>query len=489
MKNNTDAHALFMERFPQYGLASYAWESSLPNLEGVEALYIFGLNSASYFQVKEWLKGNSERVLIFLEKEPGPVATFLHQSEAAEILSDPQVHFAFTKDIDAVVKQFPFGKIEVIAPKPLKLKILRKAALEFAHRVDRLLGHELIDNWVRNLRQIPHSFYANAMKGKFAGVPAIVCGAGPSLQQSIPLLRTLENRALVIAGGSAIAALSSQGILPHFGLALDPNLDEFKRFKNSFAFEMPLLYSTRAHPGIFQTCNGPFGYLRSGFGGMQEFWMDEELGLTDPFPGPYSEETNSVISLCIAWAQFLGCNPILLNGVDLSYTNNQRYAAGVIVKEEPISDGIVWHRKTTAVRWVMEAESLSYFAKKHKEVTFVNTTDSGLPIRGIAALPLAAAVEKFLEKTYDLRAEVHRQIIASPMPKKEIDLPKLKMSLERVLGCLKILSGQEKGSSVLAEMDLREEFAYSILFRDAENLFAPHEKWLKFYELAVKYRL
>jgi hypothetical protein len=137
----------------------------------------------------------------------------------------------------------------------------------------------------------------------------------------------------------------------------------------------------------------------------------------------------------------------------------------------------------------MEADSLAYLAKKTPQITFINTTQSGLPIKGIAAMPLDEVIKTRFTQTFDLKKRVHEQIIRFPMPCRELDLSKMKTSLERVVGCLKILCGEEKGSTVLAEMDMKEELAYSILFQMAENLFAPHEKWRSLYEIARKYRL
>ncbi|HSX25929.1 MAG TPA: 6-hydroxymethylpterin diphosphokinase MptE-like protein, partial [Chlamydiales bacterium] len=256
---------LFQERFPALALLAPSWEckavveETLPELsiDKAELLYIYGLGTgSSYFQVKEWLKKDRQRRLIFIEQEEGVIASWLQRKETAEILSDPQVHLAFNETIDALADRFPMKRVEVIALpshkgrrfQTLRLKILRKTTLSHALHLDRLHGYQPFQNFVQNLRHLPYSFYANGLKGSFQNVPAIVCGAGPSLQQSMPILRTLENKALLIAGGSTLAALSSQGVMPHFGMAIDPNLEEYRRLRNSFAFHVPLLYSTRVFP-------------------------------------------------------------------------------------------------------------------------------------------------------------------------------------------------------------------------------------------------
>jgi hypothetical protein len=390
----------------------------------------------------------------------------------------------------------------------LRLKILRKTALSHALYLDRLHGYQPFKNFIENLPQLPRSFYANGLKGAFAGIPAIVCGAGPSLQSSINTLRGLENRALLIAGGSTLAALSSQGIMPHFGMAIDPNLEEYRRLKNSFSFEVPLLYSTRVHPAVFQTCNGPFGYMRSGIGGVPELWIEEELGLLDPLLGDFlSPESISVTAICVAWAQFLGCNPILLNGIDMAYTGNKRYASGVTEEEEIAFQAIdreksaadrIMKRKDrngqpvfTAVRWIMESASISHFAKKHPAVRFINTTEGGIGFKGIDYIPLQEAVVGFQEQ--GIREFVHEQIGRNPMPRgagEKIAEKKgeLQESLERLIDHLRILAGEKRGSTALAEMELKEESAYLYLFYDINQVLKPAETfWKSWLELALKY--
>lgn len=517
-----EAASLLMERFPTLGLLSGTWEESIPplDLNKVELLYVYGLGAgAPYFQCKEWLKAKSERRLVFLEDELSIISAFLHLPQAVEILSEPQVHIElFTrkkKEIETLAARFPEQRVEVTCLpskkglKSLRLQLFRETALSHALHLDRLHGYQLFDNFVKNISHIPRSFYANKLQNAFANVPAIVCGAGPSLQSTVETLRSLENKALIIAGGSTLAALSSQGVLPHFGMAIDPNLEEYHRLKNSLTFEVPLLYSTRLHHKVFQACNGPLGYLRAGIGGSFEFWLEKELGLLDPLIGDHlSFEAISVTSICIAWAQFLGCNPILLNGIDMAYTGNKQYAPGVLEKDELAFQAIeaeklalnrIVRRKDkkgkfvyTAIRWLMESASISHFAKQHPATRFINTTEGGIGFQGIDYQPLAETVNGFLSQ--ELRKRVLTEISHAPMPTSakgliEKKMAGLKESLERVIGHLRILSKEKEGSAALAETEIQEEVAYSQLFYDIYQIFKADDFfWSKWLELALKYQ-
>lgn len=518
MEKNLSTADLLMERFPKLGLLTPKFsvqgkaEELLPiDLEKVEILYVYGIGEgAAYRQLKKWLWEKPERKLIFLEDEPKWIASFLQADGAEEFLKDERVFIELLDQTETLAQKWPVRHVEVVALpsrkgkkfQKLKEELLRKTALSSALFIDRLHGYQPFENFVQNLRRLPESFYANGLKGAFAGVPAVVCGAGPSLEQAMPILEKVKKHALLIAGGSTVGALSSQGIMPHFAMAIDPNLEEYRRFRDSFAFDVPLLYSTRLFPGVFQTCNGPFGYMRSGIGGAAELWIEEELGLNDPLLGEnLSEESISVTAICLAWAVFLGCNPIFLSGIDLAYTANKRYAneeeeeVSQLEKEKSAPDRIVKRKArqgqfvSTAIRWLIEEQGFSQFAKKHRELQFFNTTEGGLLIRGIPDCSLEACLQ-FPKR--NLKKEVQRQIAASPMPPNtekiiKEKLKELKKSLDQVILHLEILAKEKKGSEALAEMDLQEELAFAILFYDIDGIF-KEEKWRKFLGLAKKYR-
>ena len=322
----------------------------LQSLTDVDVLFVYGVGLGySYRAAKSWLHEKKERMLIYLEDDLGPLDALLQTEIASQLFLDPQVHLHFIKtsqewdvSLKALLETYPSHRIEVAflesyqkkSPrlcKHIRLKLMRQCAVVNALMTEALYSHRLVENVLANIKRWPHSFFANRLKNKFKGIPAVICGAGPSLGPAIPLLQQLEDRALIIAGGSTITALSNQGIIPHLGLALDPNPDEYSRLRVTSAFEMPLLYGTRLQPDVFNTSNGPWGYLHSYTGGPCEAYFERELGIQGEPVGPdLGPEAFSVTTLAIALAVEMGCSPILLNGIDLAYTGMQRYAAGVM---------------------------------------------------------------------------------------------------------------------------------------------------------------
>ncbi len=488
------------------------------HLEGVDILYVYGLGLGyHYAALKGWLKEKRERRLIFLEDELAAVYALLSSEHAQDLFYDPQVVVRFIPDpkrlqehLEELTASYSCDRIEVAAIASyqkkkkrrflqIRLKLLRLSAVHHAILTEALYSHKMLVNLLRNIRRWPGSFLAGGLKGKFCGIPAVVCGAGPSLQASLPHLKKIEDRALIIAGGSTIAALSNQGIQPHLGIALDPNAEEFGRLKIASAYEMPLIYATRLQPDVFNALNGERGYLVSDTGGSCERYFERQMEIEEEPVGPeLGSEALSVTTLAIALAVEMGCHPLFLNGIDLAYTGTQRYAEGILPSSHiDISEkrrekksperllkrkDIRGHYVHTLVKWVMESECIAAYAKAHPETGFINVSEGGIGFPGIPNVPLLEAAQG-LNQQLDLRALLHAEIqkLKIPLSKEKIfrEMKEVGESLLR-LGSIaeEMLEELERvkhlfpfgqlvlptGKMTILEIDFQEEKAFECLF-------------------------
>lgn len=532
--NSLPVNAHLLERYPQLlFLLSYTPFTPYPieqsfqesdselkkiQLDDIDIVYVYGVGQGQHYAaLKCWLNAKRERRLIFLEEELSAICALLHSEHAESLLYDPQVILHFIADhktypahLDELVKIYPCDRIEVVAIKAyqkqkkrrfmqIRMKLLRLSAVSHAVMTEVLYNHKLLGNLLRNILRWPGSFRAGSLKGKFQGIPAVICGAGPSLQESYSLLKNLEDRALIIAGGSTIAALSNHGIVPHLGLALDPNAEEFDRLKTASAYEMPLIYATRLQPDVFNTANGERGYLVSDTGGPCERYFEKQMSIEDDPVGPeLGPEAFSVTTIAIALAVEMGCNPILLDGIDLAYTGMKRYATGVLpsssvelsdmLKQKKAPDRMLrrkdihGHYVHTLVKWVMESECIASFAKAHPESRFINVAKGGIGFPGIPNIPLSQ-IESELESALDLRALVHAEIQRLKMPhfkeKIAIEMKTVSESLLRLGSIAQAMIDELErvedlipfgqvdlptGKMTILEIDFQEEKAFECLF-------------------------
>ncbi|NGX38058.1 MAG: hypothetical protein K1000chlam2_01227 [Chlamydiae bacterium] len=455
------------------------------NLEQVDVLYVIGLiGFALPKSVSMWLKEKKERALVFIEEDLGAFAAFSDRS----LIENPQIHLHYAKEdpIEVLAGQFPTDRLAIFEGKSFDvLGLQRKSAALSALYSDVLYSHQIVENVLSNFQRLSMCFDA---RGSFKNVPAIICGAGPSLEKSLSTLKNTGDQALIFAGGSAITALSKQGVRPHFAIALDPNEEEWDRLSQALYFEGPFLFAPRLHRNVFATANGPFGYLKTDTGGLVENWLEKQLGMDQEPVGPdLGSEAFSVTTLAISYAFALGCNPIILTGVDLAYSGGVRYAGGIDAdvsdREDPralekvLSRHDIYGEKVeTLLKWVMESECISAFAKNHPKVSFLNASEGGIGFKGIKNVTLSKSLKG--TKTRDLSGEIHQWIQESPMELDQNQLSGLLVDLGNSLKradalCVAILQELEKklssGKLVLYQADLEEELAYGCLLEGIDS--------------------
>ncbi len=515
MVTTSNGNEILLERYPelffllQYGdvpelemsLSKVVGDFSVAHLEALSTIYVCGLGEGSvYTRLLPWLKAQKSRRLIFLEEKIEAVRALL---DFPEVFLDPQVVVRLApQHVEAVIQElvssFPCDRVDVFSSgtcslrrfRQIRLQILRKTTLTHSLMNESLHYHKLLLNIIPNMHRWENSFLANGLKNKLHNIPAFICGAGPSLAEQIPHLAELKDRALLIAGGSAITVLSSQGVIPHLGIALDPNKEEFERLKQASSYEMPLLYASRLQPDVFNTTNAETGYIVSDTGGGFEKYMEEASKFPPSAIGEnLGMEALSVTTLSLALAVEMGCNPIFFSGVDLAYTGGERYARGVAAPshrgQPKKASGQLLKRPNiqgkqvdTTVQWVMERDCISAFAKDTPHVRFINTSSAGLGFRGIPNYSLKTLLETECQLPLDLHGLIHAQIQQLKLPPLQkvvtTQIDQMKESLSRLkqlmsayiceIEKLQNTHSQEPlptSQMLLLELDMQEESGFT----------------------------
>ncbi|MCH9631053.1 MAG: hypothetical protein S4CHLAM37_10660 [Chlamydiia bacterium] len=471
-----------------------------------------------------YLKKNKKAKAIVFEKHLSAFRNFLEKSYAYAVIEHDQIELrnllesaSLEEALKEAVFEHPTDRVLLFKEEEALLKgVLRDATLSSSiHRED-LYYHFLFRNLLKNFKRLPKSFSADSLRGKFAGYPAIICGAGPSLSSCMDRLKTVQNNALIFAGGSTLTALSKEGVEPHFGFALDPNDEEYERLHGAVCYETPILYASRLMPEVFSLLNGKAGYLKTSTGGVSEMLLqdsifdDKEASLTDGL----SEDALSVTTTAISAAKHLGCSPIILVGIDLAFTDKRCYADGVVedakvsideIKKDPRAAERLFTKKNTqgdtvytSTKWLMESKAISRFAKKFPAVEFVDCIDGGLGFDGIEKMPFDRACLKYLEKSYDLKGMVSLEIenalnFSEKEPQINDFLTRLFESLVKVesllLSIIELEEKKTKKASIemyLFEMDLEDELAYRCFFESLSN--AGEKNYVEFLRFAKEYK-
>ncbi len=433
------------------------WFASL-NLEGIRVLFVYGLGEGSICRAAEsWLKADKGRYLVVLEEDLGILRHFLEQKSSTALLKKKRVRIYPLIDTGALARYYSLCQSLVVALPSYKgargaevVETLEAAC----YRADAEAENELNPNvtfyegFYENIRGMEGDLLAEPFFGRFAKTPAILCGAGPSLEQVLPLLEQMKERAIVIGGGSALTALGKAGIAPHFGAGLSSSMSERDRFERANLFEVPLFYSPRICPAALKGWGGP---RIAALSGDQEVcrWFARELGGA----GIFLQEGPSVAGLMLELAYQMGCDPIIFVGVDLAFTEGKDYAEGVAPLEglEEKVEG-----KRTSSKWVSEAAHLGDMVAARPGRRYLNGGE-GLAIPGVESINFEKGLAEFLPR--DLEGEIRAAVVSGAViPAVEPLLDRLKESLQRVIALVE--EAPTSGELALFEVELEEELAY-----------------------------
>lgn len=208
------------------------------------------------------------------EQDVANFRRFLELPVAVELLQDERVLFGVGELDDAFFSSMAnTAVLDIKKADPLIFAPLfsesedyyERFFLEFARHIDvfrKLYGTTLTKAglWQRNsfanlpsLMRSPDLF---SFFDIFRGVPLIMVGAGPSLDESLDYLRWAQNRAVIVAGNSSIRALVNAGVRPHFVLAADPNPTTDRGFEGVDVGETVLVCPFLVYPSVVKRFEG-----------------------------------------------------------------------------------------------------------------------------------------------------------------------------------------------------------------------------------------
>lgn len=272
-------------------------------------------------------------------------------------------------------------------------------------------------NYILNLKQAAGSVPAEKFAGELAGTPAVLVGAGPSLEYDIDVLREMGGRALIVPVGSAFSILEHHGIRGHAVGAIDGSYAEAKIFeRNEHNRKIALFYSLMVNYKVLPL----FGETKFFFA-LHRFdeYIYRRLG--QPFVKIAAGASVS-ISLLDLLAK-LGCNPIVMTGQDFCYPDKKKYARGAVhfgeIDEKTLQarGGIKAKNKagqdvyTTRAMLAMRA-AVERIIENYPKIEFYNCSRLGMPIRGAADATLAEVKDRFFTGKCDLEQrirEIHRK--------------------------------------------------------------------------------
>jgi hypothetical protein len=162
-----------------------------------------------------------------------------------------------------------------------------------------------------------------AWKDALAGLPAAVCGAGPSLDVSAPRLAAGQEGCVVFAADSALRALARHGVRADFAVSIDVAKVPEKCLPESGELPGRVVLAAVSPP----SWSARVAEERVHFVSSRQITTDWLAKGGVSAPALAGAENCGVTALELA--RWLGCGPIYLFGLDLALSGTQRHTGAV----------------------------------------------------------------------------------------------------------------------------------------------------------------
>lgn len=470
-----------------------------------QVMIIMGIGLGNWLPVIAQHFPDLER-LIIIEPSLQVFKEFLHQSSLQKAFSlFKKVSVVVNKDIPAanellfsILAAEQFGQIEIACSisyrslygdyyneiMSLVTAFVRRSLVNLATQ-EKLRETWLVNHW-RNRKQICLSL--EMLIAHVPAYPAILVSAGPSLSKNIELLRDVQNRAVIVAVGSAMTILEKAGIVPHFRMAMDGVKANEKIFNAVDTSNVPLIFSDSLYYDIFPNYKGPkirmtmtADHLGRYFGYIEKKTL---ISIASGF-----SIANVAMNFLMKW----GCKKIILMGQDLCYTDNRLHASGSWTDDKQFNIGrikmldIHGNEVFTDTPFMGMKILFENLIASYPQIKVINATEGGLPIAGAENKTFMKVLTEDLIEEWDINSQISAVLNNQSLYPNQEEYSECIQIIEEELGHIIKLNNENKEFALqMLEMLQNKNNPSNLhnLIKAVEKRFQQIEKY-NFYNIAV----
>ncbi len=310
------------------------------DFQNYELIIVFGFAYAYHLEIIAG-KIRKDTVILIIEKNPAIIHSAFTNRDLTELLSNENILLMIDPSEDNIAdllkgrssartsfitqrasyQLYPdyYSNLSNIVKSYLSLKDVNIATLTKFEKI-----------WTSNIARTVNIFVSNPGSNSFYGklnFPAIVIGAGPSLNNSIDFIKNNSSKAILIAVDTAYNILTANGIEPHFCVCADPQIINARYFENMNKTNTILISDPTVHPAVYRFYKGQIAVCGMTFEMMK--WIEDITGDKGEINHGGSVSTNAY-----DFAKRIGANKVYLVGQDLSFTNGLAHAKGSYIDEQ-----------------------------------------------------------------------------------------------------------------------------------------------------------
>lgn len=358
--------------------------------------------------------------LVIFEADPAIFFTAMHHVDLTPLLQSPRVRFLVGPDVGIAGECFQLlvrnggQHVRAIRYEPamrlnpaLYKEKLEKELAQYTHA-----AHMNVATLNRfgplfsrsTLEAVPHIISAyglNQLQGQFSGVPAILVAAGPSLQKNVHYLKEAMGRAVIICGDTVLGYLLARDIKPDFVVSVDSQEMTFSKYHGvDIPDDIGLVFHPGCYEKIFKQFPGPkfaSATTMPTYHWLQHCWAEK---------GSVDGENQCQMHMGFSLAAWMGCDPIVIIGQDLCFTDERMHVkGGSYLTEESEAEHVQIGTPTVDIFEQPVKTSFAFmsyrstFERKVKNFsgTAINATEGGLPIAGAENRRLEDVINEYCD--------------------------------------------------------------------------------------------
>lgn len=271
-------------------------------------------------------------------------------------------------------------------------------------------SYEMNRNLFYNFKDIIKGDTIGILKNKFNNKPAIIVSAGPSLDKNISQLKYAKGKAIIISGGRTLKPLLKNGIKPDLVVSLDPGIGAYKVIKDHLNTNIPMVTTVVSHSGVIDEYKG-----KKIFSNNEDVYQLVEGLLKrqiDRIP-----QGGSVANMSLSLANYMGCNPMILIGQDLAYTDGKFHADSatlnekdnkILTKNNPVIKDINGNDVYTTQVWLSFLRWFEEYIRFISDKMVIDATEGGAKIKGTKIMTLKETIDKYCLENIDIPDEIKK---------------------------------------------------------------------------------
>lgn len=406
---------------------------------------IFGISNCEYIDdIKKYIHDGN----IFIVE---PIKEL--REKAKETLGN-KVEIFSLEDVDTVnfrnvVKKIDINIIAYAAYKFIFKKDIEKCVDRVTERVIEKISdiqtqkgakNLWVENYFSNLLHSIKDKSLEDLRDKHANKPAIIVSAGPSLDKTLDYLTGNDDRFIIISGGRTLPSLIKKNIHCDYTCIIDGNKGTYDVMEEALHYkDSCLIYCGATEKRVVELFEGEKRYFIT-----SQTKVLDELIFSRKVTSLWS--SSSVAISCLDLAMLLGCNPIIMIGQDLAYTDNKHHAniaklssekedvenyANKILIENVFGESVETSYEFKSVLKDFEF-CIDLISKNYPDIKFINCSKGGANILGAPYKDFKDVLNLFDNKIESkISVDEIRNIDAEDIMKSILNMKNLIVKLEK----------------------------------------------------------